>query len=291
MDKAIDAVIAWIIEKAKSLFGGKDEAAPAPAGPLAPEQAAQVKAAALDDVEPKLRSGNLHSIEEMQEVLNQVLNKHRPKGLKTLYIAVTDEAALGFDVIATASDPERRTLHWNEAFAPDDEARALFASPPRFETNAVLSINGSRFGETVASDDQGHAEQNLIASYWKDALKVLAASAKQGVHSTVVFAVNRAPCHTRCSPALIKAINGVSAEVRANTTFILAATGTYEPTNNLDDDQIAAAEKEYDKVREKLRAAGRVVEGYTIISKAKLKPHATQMGDLDGLAAAGWDVH
>ena len=293
VDKGIDFVIDWVVKKAKSLFGGKEDVGePAqPGKQLTPEEATKVKATALDDAEKSLRGSKLHSIAEMQVVLTSTYNKHKPAGLKSLSIHVTNETTLAFDVVATASDPERRTLKWDDAFAPDDEAKALFETQPRYETNAAVSINGARFGETSASDDQGHAEQNLIRTHWKNVLKQLADNKAKGVKSTVVVAINRAPCHTRCTSALIDAIGQVPSDVRASTNFILAPTGTYEPTQNLDEEGVEAAAKRYDEVRKKLRSADHEVEGYTIVSKAKLTEHATRMSDLSRLSAAGWDLH
>jgi hypothetical protein len=293
VDKAIDAVIAWLVEKAKGLFAGKDkpkEPPPPPQAPLTPEQAALVKAAALEEASGKLRGGRLHSVAEMQAVVDEVYAKQRPAGLRSLFVQVTDETTMAFDLVATASDPERRTLRWEDAFASDDEARGLFEKAPRNETNAALSINGTRFSETVASDEHGHAEQNLIANSWNAVKKTIADNKAKGITTTLVFAINRAPCHTRCTPALLAAMNDIPSSLRASTTFILAPTGTYEPTDNLNEDDIAAAEKRYEDARKKLRSAGQEVEGYVVISRAKLREHATRMSDLSQLSAAGWDL-
>ena len=203
---------------------------------------------------------------------------------------MTDEATLGLQVVAKASDPERRTIGWAEAFAPDDEARALFESQPRFETNAAVSIDGARFGEVVASSDTGHAEQNLISRYWSAVLKTVAANRAKGQKSTIVIAINRAPCHTKCTAALIDAIDRVPAADRAATTFVLAPTGVYEPTQNLEETDVDAAEKRYAEMRTKLRAAGHDLAGYTVISRARLTEHTTRMSDLVKLSNAGWDL-
>jgi Domain of unknown function (DUF4157) len=293
VDKAIDAVIKWIVDKAKALVAPAKGEAPAPAEPgkvLSPEEASKVKAAALIEVDGKIRGGKFRHVSELQKAIDATYTKHRPAGLKSLSIRVTDEATLAFAVVARASDPEQRTIRWDEAFAADDEAKLLFMTQPRYETNAALSINGQRFGETSASTDEGHAEQNLIAAHWKKALEVLESNRAKGIRSTVVVAINRAPCHTRCTAALVTAIESVPANVRANTTFILAPTGTYEPTENLDEAELAAAEERYKEVNKTIRSAGGDVEGYTVVSKAKLTVHTTRMSDLALLSSKGWDL-
>lgn len=293
VDKAIDSVIKWIVDKAKALVAPAKGEAPAPKEPgkvLSPEEAGKVKAAALMEVEGKLRSGKFRHVSELQNAIDATYTKHRPAGLRSLSIRVTDEATLAFAVVARASDPEQRTIRWDEAFAADDEAKLLFMTQPRYETNAALSINGQRFGETSASTDEGHAEQNLIAAHWKKALEVLESNRVKGIRSTVVVAINRAPCHTRCTAALVTAIESVPANVRANTTFILAPTGTYEPTENLDEAELASAEERYKQVNKTIRSAGGDVEGYTVVSKAKLTVHTTRMSDLALLSSKGWDL-
>jgi hypothetical protein len=307
VDAVLDKVAGWVVGMAKKTgkLGKKEEkatvpngmaatGAPAPSGAtrvLTPQEAARVKAGALADAEKALRGNKLQTIGAMQDAISQVHRKHNPLGLKSLSIHITNEESLTFDIVATASEPERRSLKWEDAFAADDEAKALFQTQPRFETNAALSINGARFGETTASDAHGHAEQNLIATHWKDALRVLEENRAKGIKSRVVVAINRAPCHTRCTGVLLDAINQVPAAVRANTTFILAPTGTYEPTYILDEEGVEAAAAAYEAVRKKLRAADHELEGYTIISKAVLTEHRTRLSDLVRLSDAGWDIH
>ncbi|HKH91620.1 MAG TPA: DUF4157 domain-containing protein, partial [Gemmatimonadaceae bacterium] len=222
VEAVLDKIARWVVgmaKKAGKLLGPKQHekeaplvatASPPATVPVTPQQAAKVKALALDDVKKAMQGGKLHGIADMQRVLTEVHVKHRPAGLKSLSIRIADEASLTFDVVATASDPEQRTIKWDDAFAPDDEARVLFRTQPRFETNAAVFINGSRFGEVVASDREGHAEENLIAAHWNGVLGVLAANKAKGVRSTVVLGINRAPCHERCTGALIKAIGDVS---------------------------------------------------------------------------------
>ena len=122
---------------------------------------------------------------------------------------------------------------------------------------------------------------------------MLAENSTKGRRSTLVVAINRAPCHTKCVEALIDAINLVPGDVRTNTAFILAPTGIYEPTKNLDQSELEAAEKRYAGVRDKLRSTGREVEEpqVKIIPKAELTEHVTRMSDLADLSAAGWDLH
>lgn len=300
VDAVLDRVAAWVVgmaKKAGKLVGKageqerqKDGMVVASTAPLTPQQASKVKAVALNEAEHAMRGEKLRSVADMHVVLTDVHAKYKPAGLKSLSIRVVDEGSLAFNVIATASEPEQRTIRWDEAFAPDDEAKVLFKTQPRFETNAAVSVNGTRFGETVASSREGHAEQNLIARYWNDIMKVLGDNRTKGTRSTVVLAINRAPCHERCTGALIDAIRQVPGPVRSNTHFILAPSGTYEPTANLTDDEVEADARVYEAVRHKLRSADHELEGYTITSRATLKEHTTRMSDLVRLSDAGWDI-
>jgi hypothetical protein len=249
-----------------------------------------VKAAALGAVERRLSGGALHSVDELQRVIRAIHAEHRPHGLRSLDVDVPDEANPSLVVSAAASDPERRTIAWADAFAPDEEARALFERPPRYETNAIVSVNGVRVGSVVASDQHGHAEQNLLRLHWPQVLELVRQNAAQRVRSRVVLGINRAPCHTFCSPALVEAMTAVPAELRRAADFVLAPTGVYEPTQNLTAEEVAAAEQRYRAVADRLRAAGRDIGDYTVLSRAELTEHATRMSDLDALAGAGWDV-
>lgn len=263
-----------------------------PKGPEAPPSGrpvdpTAVKAAALGEVERRAGAGTLLSAADLQRVVGAVYSEYAGQGLVSLDVDVPDEESMELVVSARASDPERRSITWSEAFAKGTPGLAMFRRAPSFETNALVSVDGAAVGSTVASDENGHAEQNLLATAWPKVLQRLAAS--PGEHQ-VVLAINRAPCHGRCTPALIEAITAVPRSIRDRTTFVLAPTGTYEPTNNLTQEQVDAAAERYEAVRERLGAAGQQVEGYRVLSRAQLKDATTRASDIVDLVAAGWDV-
>ena len=268
---------------------GQAEPAPDddPTRPPEQPQPEVVKAAALEDLEQRLSSGALTSTDELQAAVQAVYSEHSGNGLISLDVDVPDPSTMDMEVTATASDPTRRIIEWSDAFAPDEESRALFERAPRYETNALISVNREVIGEVVASDEGGHAEQNLISRYWAQALERVRNNPDLSI---VVFAINRAPCHTICTPALMEAMSEVDDALLEKADFILAPTGTYEPTENMTDEEIEAGEAKFRAVAQKLRAAGREVQDYTVVSRARLLPHRTRMADLDNLAAAGWDI-
>ena len=247
-----------------------------------------VKAAALGDVEDALKSGTLHTTTELDGVIDSIFAKHRAHGLKSLDVDVPDENSMDLQVTAAASDPQRRTIAWADVFAADNEIRGLFEHAPRYETHAAISVNGALHGEVVASNRDGHAEENLVSNYWNEVLDLVRSNASNGVRSVVILAINRAPCYG-CSALLSRRLRAVNpAALKAE--FILAPTGTYEPTENLTDEEIKAAEAAYRVVADRLRAAGREVQGYDVVSRAELLSHGTKMQDLHRLSDAGWDI-
>lgn len=255
--------------------------------PAGQPQPSVVKAAVLTDIEQRLRQSNIKSMAELRAVVDSVYKAHQAAGLRSLDVDVPDEQSMDIVVTARASAPERRTVRWADAFAPDHEDRALFEAAPRFETNAMVSVNGTSVGRAVASSAAGHAEQNLLAQSWGAVMDRVRSTPGQ---SQVVLAINRSPCHLKCTPALIESITSVPAELRERTTFILAPTGVYEPTENLTEEDLIMAAARYRAVADRLRAAGREVTDYTVVSRAVMTEHRTRMSDLHSLAAAGWDV-
>lgn len=256
--------------------------------PAGEPQPGVVKAAALEGLERRLTRGDLTSSQELQSAVRAVYNEHRESGLRSLDVDIPDEHSLDIVIVASASAPERRTIAWADVFAPDHEDRALFERAPRFETNALVSVNGESVGRAVASSATGHAEENLISSTWPAVMNRIRQAPGR---SRVVFAINRSPCHWRCTPALIAVIESVPAELRRRADFVLAPTGVYEPTENLTEEEVAVAAERYRSVASRLRAVGHEVSDYTVVSRAMLTEHTTRMSDLHQLAAAGWDIH
>jgi hypothetical protein len=117
-----------------------------------------------------------------------------------------------------------------------------------------------------------------------------------------VLAINRSPCHSRCSQKLATAIRLAKLRGKANSNdsalpnigkvdFVLAASGTYEPT-----DEVSEAEQE------RYRAELEKQPGMTpaLLEKALVKEQfrtdhqsmadITRDSDLVLLESAGWDL-
>ena len=251
-----------------------------------------VKREALDSVRAMSQNGQLESIPQFQAILTSIFNEYKSLGLKKMDVDVLDEKNMDIDVIASASEPERLTIKWAELFADADETtKALFESQPRNETHALLSIDGSQFGMVVVSDSDGHAEQNLVAQYWDGALQVARQRAMEGQETTIGIAINRAPCHTRCSPMLVDVITSAKRDplIQENVHFILAPTGTYEPGQRLTDEEMDRQRRE---ISERAQLLGKPVEALlrAELAKVRFTEDTTRFSDLRALVAAGWDL-
>jgi hypothetical protein len=248
-----------------------------------------VKANALDEFITKAQSKPPASTDEVKALMSQVAQAHKAKGLKSMWLKVPDEGSMNVEVMASASEPNKRTIKWTDLFKKAKAVdRAKFKTQPRNETNAAMSINGKMLGEVVKSDKEHHAEQNLVANYWEEALKIARENADKGQKTTIAVVINRAPCHKICTPLLVKHIREARSDpkIRDNVHFILAPTGVYEPTNNLTEEELKKSKAKYDEMAQKL---GTPI--YEVESKAVMTEDTTEWNDLEELVKAGWDLY
>jgi phage-related protein len=301
VEKAIGRIIDWAINAGRSIlnslgFGGKQEDAVADS----PEKAA-MKQKALADVRSK--SKNLKSDEELKAVLVQVHSKYKPEGLKSLSAHVDSEDSLAFTVKAAASPEEPITLRWEDVFTAeevDDETvsdlEQIFMRQG-FETYAAVAVDGALGG--FATNAAKHAESELLASgAWDGAiLQAHQIATKEKREVRVFLLINRAPCHSLCTPVLVKEISRRKGDQASGTLsprvkFILAPTGVYEPTNQKQRRAIALqiaqelAKKKKIALKKVLKATYRDAN----LPEPAFDPNVTQMGDLVALEAAGWDL-
>jgi hypothetical protein len=303
--KAVD----WVIGKAVSLVKaagkllgiGREEAQkaamPARAGleledALPPEV---IKARVLAYVESQAQQRQFDTLAEFQSFLQQVAATNAPRGLVSLSAQVVSEQPMVVAVDAAASEPERRTIGWPELFGKADAGkRKLFMSQGR-ATFAALSVGGRGVGSPVSSagpEPHDHAEYRLVESaiWLKDLPQAVQQAASQPV--TIALAINRAPC-PGCAKRLVRAIREAKSDpILRHQQFVLAATGTYEPSTEYTDEERAADEEHY---REYAQRLGRPFEeiweevalGVTQLDLDRL----TRMIDLEALVAAGWDLY
>lgn len=295
VDSAIDALITKVL----GLFSGKKEA-PADQSSKTKDDADEkkladqpgdphVKTAALTAAGQRIAQRKLDSLDALQDVMVTVYREYQPLGLKALWFDVTNEETLKGRMLASASEPEQKVIAWHEIFDPLDPARLTFATQPRNETNATISVAGQRIGGVVASDRDRHAEQNLVAAHWDKALAQALSLATADNRPVLAVAINRAPCHLRCSPFLTDLLAGLDPSVKARVHFVLAPTGIYEPTEALTAEELAKQRQELTELAERLgRPAEAVLREQAV--KVTMTEDTTTMNDLVRLSAVGWDI-
>jgi hypothetical protein len=232
VEQAIEKIIDWAINAGRALLetlGLRKKEEPVAAADT-PEKA-ELKAKALADVTTSAKGKSLKSFDAFHVVLEAVLAKYKPQGLKSLR-ATADPATLEISVAARASVPDRVTITWAEVFTatppnPTELAEVLdtFQEGGQ-ETYAALAVNGRLIGS--ASNAADHAEMELMGSVdWQNALDAATSEAKGG-RSDFSLLINRSPCGSRCTPNLARWLRANRASY-PNVRFIIAATGNYTP--------------------------------------------------------------
>lgn len=249
-----------------------------------------VKDKALAEIRNQIRGKKLTRVAELRTILVSVHRQFRTEGLKSLDIDVANQTAMNIDVLAAASEPERLSVSWEELFGEDDaKAKDIFKVQPRNETNAAISLNGTRIGQVVKSENGRHAEQNLLNQYWSTTLEKARENIQNGERNTISVVINRAPCHNICTPTLVNAMREVDSELKEKTRFILAPTGVYEPVRRLTKEEIDQQTQELRQLAKKLgKPADRVVKD--MLAKEVFTEDTTTFNDLRRLVTAGWDL-
>jgi hypothetical protein len=193
-------------------------------------------------------------------------------------------------VSAAASEPERRVIKWEDAFAGADTAALKKHFEKQWQaTYAALSFDSEVVGEVTQSDEDGHAEDHLLADNWPIASERARQAARAGRRATIVVAINRTPC-AECTPKLVRAIKALREDpaVAEKTRFILAPTGVYEPRRILTPEEIRADRAQQEALAKKLGAPLSQV-----IAKSEYDEEKgfTRASHLNALVDAGWDLH
>lgn len=249
-----------------------------------------VKARALEEIRNRTRGQKFTSPDDLRTVLVSVHRKFSSEGLRSLSIDISSETTMEIEFSAAASEPERLSIRWAELFGEaDTDAQQIFSVQPRNETNAAISLNGSRIGEVVRSGNGRHAEENLLDQYWESVLNMARQNAQNGQQNTIAVVINRAPCHNICTPKLVAVMNSVEPALRQSTRFILAPTGVYEPTERLSEEEIERQRQELAQLAQQLgRSATAVIRER--LAQVRFTEDTTSFNDLGRLVSAGWDL-
>jgi hypothetical protein len=242
----IDRALDWLIDQAERAwqglmgmlgFGG-DEGEQSIETP----ESARVKTESLGEVGRRLH--NVERAEQIPIVLQAVEATYRPLGLHSL--TLEQNGLTGIAVVARASEPQRRTITWDEVLNDSgtsdyQAAQRAFASskePGREgERNAptvvaMVTVNGQAMGPPLWNIPGGpHAEDRAIADQWPLALDRVQAMVNQQRHVRVVFAISATPCG-RCASNLQRIMREANASLseqgRQYAEFILAPRSLYE---------------------------------------------------------------
>lgn len=300
--------------------GRPDEAGSAPGqpapvvDPMAPEDA-------VEAVKGSATGGKFESIEEFHAAVGLIRGRFAARGVSDLSAKVVDAENLTIEVVADASrsvgsvaqrsvdapvvqraasgavappPPARRTIAWRDAFKGADAAkfRSKFLVQGQ-STYAALSVNGRTIGSVRASDAAGHAERNLCAASWDEALHLARSSGTPSEPARLVMGINRTPCPS-CAEFLVGKLASVPQSVKDRVHFVLAPTGVYEPSKARNPEEVEAEQKALDAA-----AAAGGAPGYRNVLKTEFDLNrqkggenvgVTKASDLSALAAAGWDI-
>jgi len=242
----VDKGIEWVIMKAKAV-AGKVTGKAGISGEEAEEgketpKSGRVKANALNEANRRLR--HLPRADLIPVKLKEVERIYQPQGLLSLTLEQNETS--GIVVVARASDPERRTISWDEVLDNSgtkeyQEAQRAFASSkePGKEGKrnaptvaAMVTVDGQAMGPPLWNQPGGpHAEDRAIAEQWPVAMDRARAAVAEKRHSKVVFAISATPCG-RCSANLQRIKREAQDELgepgQKYVKFILAPRSLYE---------------------------------------------------------------
>ena len=243
----VDRALDWLMDRAVSMgqsilnslgLGTEEEVEENEETP----ESTQVKADALNEAGSRLRQ--LEKAEQIPFILQEIENQYRPRGLHSL--TLEQNGTSGIEVVARASEPERRTITWDEVLDDSgtgdyEEAKRAFASskePGREgERNAptvvaMVTVNGQAMGPPLWNEPGGsHAEDRAIEEQWPAAVSRAREAIIEQRHTRIVFAISATPCG-RCSANLQRIMrelrNELGDEGRQYVELILAPRSLYE---------------------------------------------------------------
>ena len=301
---ALEKLGLWIADRVKGLLVGKPGAAATapPTGEVSTgdtPQAAGVKEAAVQEIQSATGEKKLETIDDLHGLLTATLTKLKPRGLQSLSARVTDEATLDISISAVASQPRSFVLPWAQAFrAHPPEAEEIAELKEAFqeqgyETYAAVTVDGRLIG-TQISGGGDHAEERILYSgLWNSALAQARTAAQTRGSSELALLINRSPCHSRCTPSLIKALKEAKSS-SPGVQFVLAPTGTYEPSIAAPEQEINSyASRLAEELKISLKQALKRTQKTDYLREDPKKPDkggVTTMNDILELQNAGWQL-
>ena len=245
----VDEALDWLFDQAWALgqaalqalgLGGPDQPTPA-------DDPTGVKAAARADLQTAA-SSPINTKEAMQGILDQIMAKRRPEGLKSLQIKPA--TALGhFTVLAEASpiDPIGEVVNRPNAPAAPETAIQMALDAVSGQTHCFAEFTAGEMSNAVHyQNDPGglHAEQKFIND-----LNTQLGAFPAGAMVAVRIKLNRLPCPV-CAPAL----NGTASAKSNRMTLQVSATAIYGGTRSsawlIEDSQVKMKPDKYIKAKE-----------------------------------------
>lgn len=272
VDKAIDKVIQKIVSGIGKLLGkgavdSKDVGS------------AQVKQMVQEELVRTMRGKKFEREEQIEETINNIFNKMKPKGLKALRIHADPNDVKGkITILASASEEDSVFVTSLIELIPEisTEAKGKLGIAGR-KSYAILSVNGSPRGSIEESGEEDidgtvhtHAEAKLVERpEWRKEIEAAAARAldEEPKETIIVIAINRTPCHSICTLSL-KAAHG---------EFVKNIGGMSDRRKNKSGSKVSWV---VSKVRFVLTALGWY--------RGKAGP--TEPSDISSLMTAGWEV-
>ena len=207
---------------------------------------------------------------------------------------MTDEDTLDISITAVASPPRSFILPWAQAFRAHPpktkeiaELKKVFQQQG-YETYASVTVDGRLIGTETSGG--GHAEEHILkAGTWDIALAQARTAAQTRGSSELALLINRSPC-SACTKKLVEALNKVKSS-SPGVRFILAPTGTYEPS-------IAAPQEEIESYANLLAQTLKIPLEKAMAGTQKTdylredpdKGGVTTMADILSLQGAGWQL-
>jgi hypothetical protein len=258
-----------------------------------------VKTAALTDAVTRLKGTPVETTTQFDATLAATVDAHRATGLKALHRGTSkvDELTL----VAEASAPQARTLRWAEAFRAHGpnakEIRRLREAFKKqgFQTTGVLTVDGLLIASVVSGG--GHAEEKILRDgLWDQALELARKNSLKKGHAEIAILINRSPCHSICTPKLVKALSRPESKI-PGVNFVLAATGTYEPSYDLSDAELAVDAEDFahrhgvslESAMRSLAKRGHYKDPPDTPPE-ELKGGVTLQQDIAALASSGWHL-
>jgi hypothetical protein len=299
--KLAGPIIAGLRVKVQGMIAGKrapqsGSAAATPSVADTPQSSA-IKAAALNDAVSRIKSAPPESPGGLRVLLGKVLDARRAQGLKDLQLRAAGPDSLALR--AEASSPQELTLLWHEAFKAHPvnaieiiELREQFKAQG-WDTVASVTVDGKLLGST--SSDGNHAEQKILTvGLWDRALKLARDRVAQSGSAEIAILINRSPCHSLCTPELVKALHEPKAKI-PGVRFVLAATGTYEPTYDIPSEELQKDAQDFAKrhglsLAQAMKSVAKRgnYKDPPGTSKKAAKGGVTTNKDIASLSGAGW---